>query len=80
MPTSLRLLCIAVLLAAGCAPGPALARPDRPDNVDRPMSVDDVARLRSALEVRVSPDGGRFAWVRAVQRDPNAMGDGPAGR
>ncbi len=80
MPTSLRLLCIAVLLAAGCAPGPALARPDRPDNVDRPMSVDDVARLRSALEVRVSPDGGRFAWVRAVQRDPKAKGDGPAWR
>ena len=74
MPSPLRIICLVVLLVAGCAPASTLARPASP------LTVDDVARLRSADEVQVSPDGKRFAWLRAVPRDPKTKGDGPAWR
>jgi len=43
---------------------------------DSPMTPSDVARMRRASEVRISPDGKLIAWVRSVPRKPKAKGDG----
>ncbi|MFW6198496.1 MAG: prolyl oligopeptidase family serine peptidase [Acidobacteriota bacterium] len=44
----------------------------------RPMTPEDVARLRSVSEVSISPDGGHVAYTLSVPRDPASEPDGPA--
>ena len=43
-----------------------------------PLTVRDVARLRSVTEVAASPDGARVAYVLSVPRPPLGSNDGPA--
>ena len=45
-----------------------------------PFTPEDVARLQSASEIRMSPKGGLVAWVKTVPRPPTAKGDGPPWR
>jgi dipeptidyl aminopeptidase/acylaminoacyl peptidase len=43
-----------------------------------PLTLDDVARLRSVSDVRLSPDGKELAYVQRVQRTPFEGEDGAA--
>lgn len=43
-----------------------------------PISADDVARLRVATQVAISPDGKHVAYVRSVPRKPWDEANGPA--
>ena len=62
-----RVLPLALLLALAAA-SPAAARP---------LTLDDLTRLRSVTEVDVAPDGRRVAFVLSVPRDPYDDDDGP---
>lgn len=45
---------------------------------DRPMTPEDVARLRQATDVEISPDGETVAYLLSVPRAPFEEEDGPA--
>ncbi len=62
---------LAAALALGAPLGVAASEPP-------PLTVHDVARLRSVQEVAVSPDGELLAYVLAVPRDPFREENGAA--
>ncbi len=70
MPAAVRLVCAALGLTLFAAALPA-ATPE-------PLSLADIARLRSVREVAVSADGELVAYVLGVPRRPWEEEDGPA--
>jgi dipeptidyl aminopeptidase/acylaminoacyl peptidase len=69
---SVRRALAALALALLLAPAPASAAEPAP------LSLADVARLRSVREVAIAPDGELVAYVLAVPRRPWEDDDGPA--
>ena len=43
-----------------------------------PMTLEDVASLKSVSSVRMSPNGDRIAYLQTVQREVYVEDDGPA--
>ncbi len=73
-------LSLAAMLLGAAMAWPHAARADeRSATADRPgMTPADVARTRTVLSARVSPDGQRIAYTLAVPRDPFSGDNGPA--
>ncbi|HEY6563900.1 MAG TPA: hypothetical protein VIY86_05355, partial [Pirellulaceae bacterium] len=69
-----RLLALSVCLGVGVF----AARDARGTESGETFQPKHVARLKSVVEARISPDGQRIAYGLAVQRQPLADDDGPA--
>ena len=73
---------LALAAAVAAIPTFAAPRPGPEPAIERsasgPLTIDDVARLRSATEIAISPDGARVAYVLSVPRPPLGKNDGPA--
>jgi len=54
-------LCVAV--SSGAVSSGAVSSAGAPAIGSRPVTVDDLMRLRAILDVRISPDGERVAYV-----------------
>ncbi len=78
VPLPCRAALVGAALVGLASLAPLVSVAAAPAAAPRPLTVEDVARLRAVGDVALSPDGTRVAYAVVVPRTPGVDDDGPA--